>query len=86
MKNYRISSHALYEMERRDIEQDLVDTFVSNPDQKVLELDDIVCYQSKIIMNNKIYLLRVMVNENSVPHVVVTVYKTSKIEKYWRKT
>ncbi len=32
-----------------------------------------------------IYLLRVMVNESVDPPVVVTVYRTNKIAKYWRK-
>jgi len=29
--------------------------------------------------------LRVMVNETMDPAIVVTVYRTSKVSKYWRK-
>ena len=43
----------------------------------------VVCYQSKVTMDGKLYLLRAMVNETANPPVVVTVYRTSKIDKYW---
>jgi len=36
-------------------------------------------------INEKAYLLRVMVNETMDPAVVVTVYRTSKVSTYWRK-
>jgi hypothetical protein len=29
------------------------------------------------------YLLRVVVAEDEQPHVIITAYRTSKIEKYW---
>jgi hypothetical protein len=29
------------------------------------------------------YLLRVVVDEGEQPPVIITVYRTSKIEKYW---
>jgi hypothetical protein len=50
----------------------------------VPEVDDITCYQSRVEISEKTYLLRVMVNETMNPAVVVTVYRTSKIGKYWR--
>ena len=31
------------------------------------------------------YLVRVIVNDTVEPEKVVTVYKTSKIKKYWRE-
>ena len=84
MKEFNISFHALHEMDRRNIERDLVDSVLADPAQKVPELDNIVCYQSKVDIGGKKYLLRVMVNEETKPPVVVTVYRTSKINKYWR--
>jgi hypothetical protein len=41
------------------------------------------CYQSRVTLAEKPYLLRVMVDETKQPAVVVTVYRTSKIDKYW---
>ena len=52
----------------------------------VPEHGDIVCYQSKVDINQKPYLVRVMVNETATPPKVVTVYRTSKISKYWKGT
>ena len=42
-------------------------------------------FQSRVDIGGKQYLLRVMVNESVDPRVVVTVYRTNKIAKYWRK-
>jgi hypothetical protein len=39
---------------------------------------DVVCYQSKIDINQKKYLVRVMVNEAVTPVKVVTVYRTTE--------
>jgi len=33
--------------------------------------------------DGKIYVLRVVVDEDDQPLAIVTVYRTSKIEKYW---
>ena len=83
MKEYKISSHALHEMKRRNIEREMVDAVMKNPAQKVPEIENIVCYQSKVKFDNKTYLLRIMVNEDLDTPVIVTVYRTSKIDKYW---
>jgi hypothetical protein len=74
------------EMTRRGIPQSLVESVLDSPQQRVPEHGDVVCYQSKIEMNQKPYLLRVMVNETVRPVKVVTVYRTSKINKYWVAT
>jgi len=84
LKEYRISSHALQEMDRRNIGHEMVDAIMANPVQKVPELGNIVCYQSKVEIEEKTFLVRVMVNEDANPPVIVTVYRTSKIGKYWR--
>ena len=42
-------------------------------------------FQSKIdICKGKKYLLRIIVDDSVEPLVVVTVYRTGKIKKYWR--
>ena len=41
-------------------------------------------HQSRLrFEDGKIYLLRVVVDENEEPPVIVIAYRTSKIEKYW---
>ena len=43
--------------------------------------------QSRIAMGDpeKMYLVRFFVDTDRIPCEVVTAYKTSKIEKYWRE-
>jgi hypothetical protein len=62
-----------------------MDQVLQAPEQKVPEVDDITCYQSRVEIGGKLNLLRVMVNETANPPVVVTVYRTNKISRYWRK-
>ena len=71
---------------RRRIPLAVVDSVLQNPQQKLTEHGDMLCYQSKIEINQKQYLVRVMVNETLRPARVVTVYRTSKIKKYWNPT
>ncbi len=82
---FQFSKHVLQELEKRKIPQRLVEQALYNPEQKVQEVNGITCYQSRVEINGKAYLLRVMVNETMDPAIVVTVYRTSKVSKYWRK-
>jgi len=42
-------------------------------------------YQSRLPSEDgKMYLLRVVVDEDETRAVIITAYRTSKIEKYWR--
>jgi len=83
---FKISLHAESEMRRRHISGNFVDSVLDCPQQIVEEYGDKKAYQSQIDFGNgKIYLLRVIVNEAVNPKIVVTVYKTSKIDKYWRQ-
>lgn len=81
---YRFSSHALEEITKRQIPIELVEETLQNP-QQILEQDEqIQIYQSKFTFNtNKTYLLRIFINIQVDPKVIVTIYRTSKISKYW---
>ena len=84
---FRISNHAREEMERRRIPLALLESVLDSPQQVILEKGGKKAYQSKVDFGDgKIFLLRAIVDENADPAVVVTVYRTSKIEKYWRTT
>ena len=83
---FRISRHALEEMERRSIPLNVVESILQNPQQIVDEYGNKKAFQS--IMNlgaGKDYLIRVIVNDTIDPGNVITVYRTSKINKYWRQ-
>jgi hypothetical protein len=82
---FEISRHARNEMNRREIPENLVQTILQNPGQIVDEYGNMKAYQSIIgSETGKNYLVRVIVNDTVEPEKVVTVYKTSKIKKYWR--
>jgi hypothetical protein len=84
--NFRLSRHAEWEMIRRSIPLALVQAVMNQPEQR--HVDDSGrgrwIHQSRIrFEDGKMYLLRVVVDENEHPPVIVTAYRTSKIEKYW---
>ena len=80
------TDHALSEMARRQITEEDVKTVLAKPEQMEMVREERAVYQSRLEMDNppKTYLLRVFVDIDPVPPFVVTVYRTSKIEKYWR--
>ena len=82
---YVITEHAALEMNRRGIPQDIVRQVLNAPEQRhgVRIGRDVL--QSRIVLpNDRIYLVRVFVDVDRQPAEVVTVYRTSKIDKYWR--
>lgn len=84
---FEISKHAKEEIKRRGILEIIVETILQNPEQIVKEYGNKKAYQSIIDLGSgKDYLIRVIVNDTIEPAKVVTMYKTSKIEKYWRKS
>ncbi len=82
---FHFSKHVQEELETRKIARALVDQVLQAPEQKVPEVEGITCFQSQVDIGGKQYLLRVMVNESVDLPIVVTVYRTNKIAKYWRK-
>jgi len=82
-----LSRHAREEITRRGIPQTLVDLVLDNPQQIVPEHGGRVAYQSQLDFGDgRVFLLRAIVADTVAPAVVVTVYRTSKISKYWRTT
>ncbi len=84
--DFVFTNHALLEMKRRGISEDTVSVALAKPGQMELVRAGRVVYQAKIDLEYppKTYILRVFVDIDRNPPQVVTVYKTSKIEKYWR--
>ena len=81
----RFSRHAHEQMLLRGITSETVMDVVSCPDQTIVDKDEPtkVTYQSLINENNTMFLLRVFVDTGKQPNVIVTVYKTTKISKYY---
>jgi hypothetical protein len=83
--NFRYSRHALEEMARRGISQPTVDDVLAHPQQVLDTPDGKKVYQSQVDFGGgRLFLVRAIVAEDVDPNLVVTVYRTSKISKYWR--
>jgi hypothetical protein len=83
---YRLTNHARFEMERRGISEAGIARVLSAPEQANLVRPGRAVYQSRIEFgeSGETYLLRVFVDIDRKPAEVVTAYRTSKIDKYWK--
>lgn len=79
---YHITDHAHEEAERRGIPLDVLQTVMESPGQIIDAHSNRKAYQSKVEIDGKLYVVRAIV-EMTDPLTLVTVYRTSKIEKYW---
>ena len=83
---FRLSRHAEWEMARRGIPLALVQVVMERPEQRLVDESRTGRWirQSRLrFEDGKMYLLRVVVAEEEQPPVIITAYRTSKIEKYW---
>ena len=65
--------------------REMLESVLNNPQQVVIEREGKKAYQSQIDFGEgRMYLLRVLVNDALHPAVVVTVYRTRNVQKYWR--
>jgi hypothetical protein len=81
---YSLSPHAAFEMERRGLDETVVRRVLAAPEQRENVRPGRDVLQSRIEVNKKTYLIRVFVDIDRRPAEVVTAYRTSRIEKYWR--
>jgi hypothetical protein len=80
---YLFSQHAIEQMRIRGISREIIEIILSEPDQTV-EQDNLKIFQSITHdLEKQRFLIRVFVNMHKTPPLVVTVYRTSKIEKYY---
>ncbi len=80
---YRLTDHARLEMQRRQIPESQIASVLAEPEQIQIVRAERVVYQSRVKVQNseQTYLLRVFVDLDREPPDVVTVYRTSKIDK-----
>ena len=82
--DYDITEHAVFEMGRRRIDESAVRHVLAAPEQRHTVRPGRDVLQSRIVVAGKRYLLRVFVDVDRQPAEVVTVYRTSRVAKYWR--
>lgn len=82
MTKILFSKHALEQIAQRNIEIEIVQNVIDQPDSMdQSELSNVI-YQKKVKFENEDFLVRVFVNQINEPHLVITAYKTSKLNKY----
>lgn len=79
-----LSHHARFEMRRRGISEEEVRTVHDHPTQRIQLAGTREAWQNKIVFEGREYVLRLIV-DIAKDDTIVTVYRTSKIGKYWRK-
>ena len=85
--HYRVTDHAWDEMVRRQINAEDVASVLAAPEQTETVREGREVWQSRFQSGEPPtpHLLRIFVDTDRIPPEVVTVYRTSKIAKYWRQ-
>ena len=83
IEHWVLTPHALSEMARRRIDQDTVAHVLRAPGQRHAVRRGRDVLQSLVVFGGKTYVVRVFVDVDRTPPEVVTVYRSSQIEKYW---
>ncbi|TKB92297.1 MAG: DUF4258 domain-containing protein [Nitrospira sp.] len=86
--DYIFTDHARLEILRRGLSEEMVRAILLAPEQRIEVRPGREVLQSKISSGQpgKVFLIRVFVDIDRRPAEVVTAYRTSKIEKYWRES
>ncbi len=79
-----LTGHARFEMARRGIDEEVVRRVLAAPESRQAVRTGRDLFQAKLAFGEKLYLVRVFVDVDRNPAEVVTVYRTSKLEKYSR--
>jgi len=82
-----LTDHARFEIQRRGIEEADIVAVINRPQQRIPSLKGRTILQSKYFdkTEGKEMLLRIIGKESPKQFIVITAYKTSKVEKYWVK-
>jgi hypothetical protein len=81
--DFVLTDHAEEEARRRQIPPEWIESTMAQPEQVVPGLNGRKVFQSRIVADGKTYLVRLVVEDWHQPPIIVTVYRTSKVEKYW---
>jgi hypothetical protein len=83
MEEFTFSKHSIEQMRNRNISMEIVLKILEDPKEIIFENEQTI-YQSIVSFENeKEYLVRIIVNSLKNPKTVITVYKTSKLKKYY---
>jgi len=82
-----ISEHARFEMVRRQISEEVVRNVAQDPQQTIELSSKCTVCQSRYYdtVEGSEMLLRVICEKRRSTSFIITAYKTSKVDKYWKK-
>jgi len=85
-RRLEMTEHARGEALRRQLSEDTVLAVARNPEQRLDARSGREIRQSRIVdpASGKLYLIRVVVEFEAAGETIVTVYRTSRIRRYWR--
>ncbi len=82
---FKLTRHAEEETARRSIPPETLEAVLENPQQVVPARRGKKAYQSQVrFADGRMFLVRAIVDDRTEPATVVTVYRTTKVRKYWR--
>ena len=86
IQSFTITRHAMVQMERRGLTSETVRHVLAEPGQRREIRRGRIVLQSRPLLGTpaREYLVRVFVDVDRRPPAVVTAYRTSKVDKYWR--
>lgn len=79
-----LSNHARKQLKERNISLELVAKALSAPEETISADDGRTIFHYRFKEDEKTYILRVIAENIKSDWLIITVYKSSKIEKYWR--
>jgi GNAT superfamily N-acetyltransferase len=85
IRDYVVTVHAARQMRRRGIGEEVLQRVLRAPEERRRLREGRDVLQSRIEMAGKTYLVRVFVDTHRQPPEVVTIYRTSRINRYWRQ-
>jgi hypothetical protein len=85
IRDYVLTPHASSELLRRGLDEAMVHQVLAEPEQRIAVRPGREVVQSVFQLAGRHYLVLVFVDVDRNPAEVVTAYRTSKIDKYWRR-
>ena len=86
IEEFLMTPHAAGQMRRRGLTEEAVARVLRQPEQRLEVRPGRDVLQSRVEFGDTgSYLVRVVVDVQTTPATVITAYRTSKIEKYWRR-
>ena len=85
IRTFVVTPHAAEQMKRRGIDESTLEQVLISPERRLPLRTGRDLLERIIDFQGRSYLVRVIADVDRMPAEVVTVYRTSKIEKYRRE-